>query len=148
MLEEREDIPEIIEKILESGIHKIELISQTTFHMQKFDELVEELKNNLQENLELNVHKTICEATKTRQEETEKIAKEVDVMIIIGGKKSSNTNKLVEIAKMHCKEVHFVQTKDNLLLDQLKGKEKIGIMAGASTLDEKIQEVIEALENL
>ena len=69
-------------------------------------------------------------------------------MIIIGGKHSSNSNKLYEIAKKHCKNVLFIETEQEIDENTIKTKNKIGIMAGASTPEKSIQKVIEKISNI
>ena len=91
---------------------------------------------------------TICDATKIRQEETKKIAKEVEAMIVIGGKHSSNTNKLYEISKIYCKNSFLIETKEELNTVKISKFAKIGIMAGASTPKESINSVVEILQHL
>ena len=85
-----------------------------------------------------------------KKEETEKISKEVDYMIIIGGKNSSNTRKLYDIAKNNCKDVSIIETYIELkeFSENIKNKEKIGIMAGASTPNYSINEVIDFIKSL
>ena len=84
---------------------------------------------------------TICNATAKRQEEAEKIASEVDMMIVIGDSKSSNTQKLYEICTRECKCTIHVQTKDNLEAGQIRPLRRVGITAGASTPKKIIEEV-------
>lgn len=112
--------------------------------MLKFDELVEELKNQLN-NYEINIDNTICSATELRQKETSKLATEVDAMIIIGGKNSSNTKKLYEIASSKCKNTYIVETIDDLKED-MSVFDIVGVMAGASTPKESIDEVVDYLK--
>lgn len=145
VIETVEELEQVLAQWKKSKCEKAVVLSQTTFHMEKFDEIVEKLKDKVKD---IQVHKTICDATRIRQEETKKVANEVEVMIVIGGKKSSNTNKLVAIAKENCPKVQFVQTIEDLEEQELKDISKIGVMAGASTPDEIIQEVIEKLEQL
>ena len=90
---------------------------------------------------------TICHATEIRQKETKKIANKVDFMIIIGGKNSSNTRKLYDIAKQNCKEAILIENANELNLSLLKESDKIGIMAGASTPKQSIDEVAKKIEN-
>ena len=78
--------------------------------MEKFDDLVKIIKMKIPKDSNLEINKTICDATKLRQIETKEIAKQVELMIIIGGKKSSNTNKLYDIALKECSNVMFVET--------------------------------------
>lgn len=121
---------------------KYAVLSQTTFSMEKFDKIVDKLKEKLG-NIEIN--KTICDATKIRQEETKQIASKVEAMIIIGGKSSSNTKKLHEIASKNCKNTYFIQTAKDL--EKIPECQKIGIMAGASTPGHLIEEVQSKLAN-
>ena len=74
-------------------------MSQTTFNYNKFKELVEIISKK---GYDILIRNTICNATKSRQESAEELSKKVDAMIVIGGKKSSNTMKLVEISKKYC----------------------------------------------
>lgn len=146
IVNDEEDIQNVVSNIKDSKNKKILIIAQTTYNSKKFDNIVEIFKENLNtEEYELKVIKTICPATEMRQKETEEIAKEVDYMIIIGDKKSSNTNKLYEISSKYCKETIFINNSDELDTSNINGKEKVGIMAGASTPKENIELVFEKL---
>ena len=81
---------------------KLAVLTQTTYNLQKFLEIEKYLKEHIKTQLEIN--NGICNATETRQKETEEISKNVEFMVIIGGKKSSNTNKLYEISQKNCKK--------------------------------------------
>lgn len=144
ILEEAEEIDNIISLFKSSKKDKIAVISQTTFSMSKFDRLVEELISKL-EGYEVNVDNTICSATELRQKETSKLAEEVDAMIIIGGKNSSNTKKLYELASSKCKSTFIVETALDLDVN-MSVYNKVGVMAGASTPKESIDEVINYLK--
>ncbi len=135
------DIKFAIEKIKNSGIKKVLVISQTTYSLAKFNNIIEKLKENLENDYELEIKNTICSATKMRQEETEELSKIVDFMIIVGGKNSSNTKKLYEISKTNCSNVILVETADEINFDNIKKYETIGIMAGASTPKESVEEI-------
>ena len=135
------DIKFAIEKIKNSGIKKVLVISQTTYSLVKFNNIIEKLKENLENDYELEIKNTICSATKMRQEETEELSKIVDFMIIVGGKNSSNTKKLYEISKTNCSNVILVETADEINFDNIKKYETIGIMAGASTPKESVEEI-------
>lgn len=136
IINDKENISEIIEKI--KNKKNILLISQTTYSYKKFDEIAEILKNSIKDNQKLEIKKTICPSTEIRQKETEEIAKNVDLMIIIGDKKSSNTNKLYDISCNYCNKVIFVGKANEIDTNNLKNINKIGIMAGASTPKEEI----------
>ena len=145
LLQDKNQYEELIDKINKSKLDKILIMAQTTYNSKKFDEMVEDLKGTIK-GKEIEVQKTICGATEIRQRETIQIAKNVDVMIIIGDKKSSNTNKLYDISKENCKKAIFVQNYNELKLEDLKQTDIIGIMAGASTPKEDIDEVIKKIE--
>ena len=147
MIESMEDIPISLQKFQESNKKKIAIISQTTFSLKKFQEFTEKIKENLKE-IEILIDNTICNATSTRQKETGELAKNVDAMTIIGGKNSSNTKKLYELAKEENANTQIVETVAEIELDKIKGRKKIGIMAGASTPNESIEEVVRKLEKI
>ena len=127
-----------IEKIDFSKKEKICVVSQTTFNYNKFKDLVEIIKKKSYDIIVLN---TICNATKERQTEAESIAESVDAMIVIGDKHSSNTQKLFEICRKACNNTYYIQTLDDLDLNQLGSVETVGITAGASTPNNIIEEV-------
>lgn len=116
--------------------------------MENFDNICKSIKENIKDNINLEIKNTICNATKLRQEETEKIAKIVDAMIVVGAKHSSNTNKLYLIAKMHCKNCFLLENEKELDIENIKKHEKIGIMAGASTPKKSIETIVEKLKKI
>ena len=117
---------------------KVCVVSQTTFNYNKFKELVEIITEKRYDIIVLN---TICNATKERQEEARDIASRVEAMIVIGDKKSSNTQKLFEICSNACADTYYIQTLDDLNGNQLRSVETVGITAGASTPNNIIEEV-------
>ena len=117
---------------------KICMVAQTTFNYNKFKELVEIFQKK---GYNVSVVNTICNATEERQTEAKEIAALVDVMIVIGGKHSSNTRKLYEICSKECEQTYFIQTLDDLHLELPKAVRLIGITAGASTPNNIIEEV-------
>ena len=114
------------------------LVSQTTFNYKKFQDIVEIFEKKGYNGSVVN---TICNATEERQTEAREIAALVDVMIVIGGKHSSNTRKLYEICKQECENTYFIQTLDDLNLETPKSVRLVGITAGASTPKKIIEEV-------
>lgn len=114
------------------------VVAQTTFNYNKFQDLVEIISEKSYDIIVLN---TICNATKERQMEARRIAEEVDAMIVIGDKHSSNTQKLFEICAKACKDTYYIQTLDDLDMNQLRSVETVGITAGASTPNKIIEEV-------
>ena len=147
IIEDEKGVQDAIDLINSIDTKGVYVIAQTTFNSKKFDEIVSKLKDKLKPNIKLSINKTICPATEVRQKETEEIAKQVDIMIILGDKKSSNTNKLYSISCNYCKNVIFIQNEKELNLQDLNNKIKIGIMAGASTPKEDIDKVILKLKN-
>ncbi len=129
---------EDIDKLTIPENEKACVVSQTTFNYNKFKELVEII---LKKSYDVSVLNTICNATKERQTEAQRIAEEVDAMIVIGDKHSSNTQKLFEICKNACKDTYYIQTLDDLDMNQLGSVETVGITAGASTPNNIIEEV-------
>ena len=113
------------------------IVAQTTFQVTKWLES-SEIAKKVCTNSEFN--DTICSATWTRQEETEKLAKECDLMVVIGGHQSSNTQKLYRVAARHTRAV-TVETADEFLPEWLEGVRVAGITAGASTPASVIEEV-------
>ena len=116
---------------------KVCIVAQTTFNYNKFKELVEIISKKRYDIVVLN---TICNATKERQTEARQIAARVDAMVVIGDKRSSNTQKLFEICKEECLNTYYIQTLDDLDINQLRSVETVGITAGASTPNKIIEE--------
>ena len=114
------------------------IVSQTTFNYNKFQELVEIIQKKGYDIIVLN---TICNATEERQKEAADIAAKVEAMIVIGGRHSSNTQKLFEICKNECANTYYIQTLDDLDLTQFRSIDNVGITAGASTPNNIIEEV-------
>ena len=117
---------------------KVCIVSQTTFHFNKFQDLVEIIKQKVYDVFAFN---TICNATEERQKEAERLAGEVDAMLVLGGENSSNSKKLFEICKGVCPHTYFLQTSDDLDRSILLSFDSIGITAGASTPHYIIEEV-------
>ena len=122
------------------------VVSQTTFNYNKFKELVEILCKKRYDNSVLNIGdilNTICNATEERQKEAQNIAGEVDTMLVIGGRHSSNTQKLFEICKEECGNTYYIQTPVDLDSEMFQCSSYVGITAGASTPKKIIEEVQE-----
>lgn len=145
IVEEKTDVDMIKEKINSSNMNKIYVVSQTTFNSDKFDEIVSYINENI--NKEIIIDKTICDATSKRQNETKELSKNVDTMIIVGGKKSSNTKELEIIAKEYCNNVILVQDQNDINSSMIIG-DNIGIMAGASTPNIVVEEIVNKLNNI
>ena len=122
---------------------KICLVAQTTEKLKNWENTLKNL-STVKEVLAFN---TICSATEARQKSTNKVSKEADAMIVIGGKNSSNTTKLYQIAKENCMNTIHIENIKELPLDFIKNNniKKIGITAGASTPDWIIKEVLDIM---
>lgn len=124
---------------------KVFVIVQTTFSYDKY-KLIESALAKRYKNIEFV--NSICESTKSRQEECKKIAEQVDFMIIIGGIKSSNTQKLYEVARKINKNSIMIQDENDEKINECKKHNSIGIMSGASTPNYVVSNLVKKLENL
>jgi len=122
---------------------KVALIAQTT---RKVEDYLEVANYLIPRHKEVRVFNTICNATFENQEAARKIAKIADIMIVIGGKNSSNTKQLFSIAQDNCKDSYHIEDEKELDYGWFKDKEFCGISAGASTPDWIIQNVVDAIE--
>lgn len=139
------DSIEKAEKLLEKMDKNIVLVCQTTFNSIKFQELVEFFRKK---DYNICVYNTICNATGERQREAKELAAGVDAMIVIGGKKSSNTQKLYEISSKECQNTYYIQTLVDLDLTVIESAKRVGITAGASTPNNIIKEVHDSMSEL
>ena len=115
------------------------LVSQTTFSIKKYDEIVENIKKLPIKSVEF--YNTICYTTKERQTEAANIAKNSDCVLVLGSSYSSNTQKLVAICKEYCNRVFTHNSADDIDFTKIKEGDTLGIVAGASTPPELIEEV-------
>ena len=142
--------PVVLESVEESenytvdGAKKLCVVSQTTFNYKKFKDIFYILSKK---SYDIDVMNTICNATEERQTEAGTIARQSDAMLVIGGKHSSNTQKLYEICRKECENTYFIQTLDDLDLKQLQSFRSVGITAGASTPNNIIKEVQSYVRN-
>ncbi len=137
------DTEEKAEKFIEDNKNKLKkicIVSQTTFNYNKFKYLVEIFQKNSYDSV--GILNTICNATEVRQTEAGELASMVDAMIVIGGRTSSNTQKLYDICKKVCKHTFYIQNADDMDYDILRGMDRVGITAGASTPNIIIEEVL------
>jgi len=132
------ETPDQVDNLPLSEGEKLCIVSQTTFNYKKFQDLVEKFSKTRYDILVLN---TICNATQERQVEARRIASEVDAMIVVGGKTSSNTQKLYEICQKECKNTYYIQTLGDLDPECVSSVRSVGITAGASTPNHIIEEV-------
>ena len=135
--------------LLHEKASKVLLVAQTTIKEEMFEKIGRALE---EAGMDVERRNTICSATSKRQEECAALAARSDLMIVIGGRGSSNTRKLFEIASSYCENTFFVEKLEDLPLREVRKCTKIGTVAGASTPDYTIKEVIAnmsdvALEN-
>ena len=118
---------------------RIAIVAQTTRKIEKYNEIINWL---VPRHKEVRVFNTICNATFENQDAAKKLAKRADVMIIVGGRQSSNTKQLYSICKSFCPDSHHIESKDELQKDWFDGKELCGVTAGASTPEWIIKDII------
>lgn len=122
------------------------VVSQTTIKVKTFFDTAEAVKSKTDDQVE--VVNTICSATKDRQEAARALSGVVDAFYVIGGRHSSNSVKLLGVCKEHCEKSFLIETEDEIDPDDLKGAERVGVTAGASTPEWLIQKVVKYLEEI
>jgi len=142
------DISSAISRLFESTLKNVLIISQTTFSIDLFEQLTQKISDSLDNSFNIHIEKSICNATNLRQTEAAELSSNVDLVIIIGGKNSSNTKKLYEVSSQNCKNVLHIQTKADLDLNFINNFKRCGIIAGASTPSSIIEEVINVVKDL
>ena len=134
-----QELATLLDKFPEWKNKPLCMVAQTTFDIKEWKNSLKMLQKVCTNG---KIFDTICSATSDRQTEAEKLAKQSDVMIVIGGRHSSNTNKLYRICKSCCENTYLIESKEELPLDSIRGAEKIGVTAGASTPASIIKEVL------
>ena len=137
--------PDEVEQMQFSSDKKYLLVAQTTYKKEILEAIAQALS---QQGVNFEMNNTICSATKERQEEAREIASKVDVMLVLGSKKSSNTAKLQEICQANCKASFCIAGVEELTKEMVAGCKKIGITAGASTPHLVIEAVVNKLNVL
>ena len=140
IIESEADINKSYELYKEKKLTKVFVVCQTTFSLELFDKITKKLKKLYKD---IIIDNTICDATIKRQNEVESISKEVDIMLIVGDNKSSNTRELFNIASKNTK-TYFISDKKDLKNIVLEGK--IGIASGASTPQEEVTKIVKLIE--
>ena len=161
IVEEPEQSDLIFEYITKNNFEKVAVISQTTMSVYGYKKLIDDVNSKLNhekfEEIPLSLKDmtkkygfvdTICNPTKQRQSDTEDIAKESDIVIVIGGKNSSNSKELYAKCKELGVESYFIQSEEQLQKEWFIGKESIGVTAGASTPDYLINKVVERIKEM
>ncbi|MBQ3040481.1 MAG: bifunctional 4-hydroxy-3-methylbut-2-enyl diphosphate reductase/30S ribosomal protein S1 [Clostridia bacterium] len=123
----------------------INMSAQTTLKLSLWEKCQKILKNYC---TNVKIFDTICSVTETRQREAEELSKKSDAMLVIGGRESSNTSKLVQVCKTYCDKTFWIQTSNDIDLEKIGDAKYIGITAGASTPDSLIKEVKETMSEV
>jgi len=126
-------------------LSKVALVAQTTRKPEDFLKIVNAL---ILKHKEVRVFNTICNATFENQDAAAELAKDADVMIVIGGKHSSNTKQLHSICKSYCDDSYLIENEEELDASCFEGKTLCGISAGASTPDWIVQNVIDKIQEI
>lgn len=141
-----EDISVTVENIIRNNIRNVTIFSQSTLSMEKFDKYASIIKSKIPKDTNLEINKTICDSSKLSQIETSKIAKQVELVIVIGGKNSQNTNKLYEISINECRNAMIVETLEDLFLNYIKRFKKVGVIPSIQATKEMIDQVVTILK--
>ncbi|MGH9767644.1 MAG: 4-hydroxy-3-methylbut-2-enyl diphosphate reductase [Blastocatellia bacterium] len=120
-------------------------IAQTTISPKKYQAIIDALREKA---LELKICETICDATEENQKAVRALSAEVEMLYVIGGRHSANSNKLVETAREKCPRATLIETVDEINPEDLREVRRVGISAGASTPDWMIQSVVERLREI
>jgi 4-hydroxy-3-methylbut-2-en-1-yl diphosphate reductase len=127
------------------ALDRVGTIAQTTISPKKYQTIIEALREKTRE---LKVCETICDATEENQKAIRDLSAEVEMLYVIGGQHSANSNKLVETAREKCPRATLIETADEINPEDLRGVRRVGISAGASTPDWMIQGVVERLREI
>ena len=137
-------ITENRQDLLDEKTDKICIVVQTTYSEEKFNKIIKNFSTS--DAKTVDIFKTICYTTTKRQKEAEILSKQCQAVLVIGGAKSNNTDKLYDICKKNCNEVHRMVNPSDFDYSKIKSYNKIGIVLGASTPREQFQEVISHME--
>ena len=124
---------------------KIAVVAQTTRKISEFLLIADYLIQNYKE---VRVFNTICNATFDNQDAIRELSQKADIMIIIGGKNSSNTKQLYLISKQNCKDSYLIENQDELKKEWFENKNLCGVSAGASTPEWLIQNIIDKIKQI
>lgn len=124
---------------------RIGTIAQTTISPKKYRTVIDALREKARE---VKVCETICDATEENQRAIREMSGEVDLLYVIGGRHSANSNKLVEIGREKCPRTVLIETAEEINSEDLRGVRRVGLSAGASTPDWMIRQVVERLREV
>ena len=160
IVEDPEQYNLVVDYINKNNFEKVAFISQTTMSVYGYKMLIDNINSKMAnkfDEIPLNLRDltkkygfvdTICNPTKQRQFDTEELAKECDIVVVIGGKNSSNSKELYAKCREFGVESYFIQSYEQLEKEWFDGKQKIGVTAGASTPDYLINEVVERIKEI
>ena len=126
-------------------LDRIGTIAQTTISPKKYRAILDALR---EKSREVKVCETICDATEENQRAIREMSDDVDLLYVIGGRHSANSNKLVETAREKCPRATLIETAEEINPEDLQGVERVGVSAGASTPDWMIRQVVERLREI
>ena len=151
----------VLDYIKKNNFEKVAIVSQTTMSVYGYRQLIDNINSELTDGkfgeIPLSLKDlskkygfvdTICNPTKQRQSDVDELAEDCDLIIVIGGKNSSNSKELYAKAKEFGVESYFIQSGEQLRKEWFAGKEKVGVTAGASTPDYLIDEVVERIKGM
>ena len=151
----------VLDYINKNNFEKVAIVSQTTMSVYGYRQLIDNINSELTDGkfgeIPLSLKDlskkygfvdTICNPTKQRQSDVDELAEDCDLIIVIGGKNSSNSKELYAKAKEFGVESYFIQSEGQLQKEWFDGKEKIGVTAGASTPDYLIDEVVDKIKEM
>ncbi len=144
VVENKDDV-EKLNMELSKG-QELVILAQTTFNVGKIKKVIEMIKKKYDRVIE-PAEQDICYATTNRQEAIAKLAQQVDLVLVVGSKESSNSNRLVEVARENGSEAQLLDTVEEIQEEWLSGKKIIGLSAGASAPEYKVQEIVEYFLN-
>lgn len=121
------------------------LVAQTTFEREKYEEIIRILSERIPD---LEIHRTVCDTTRLRQEEARILSEKCDVMLVLGSKSSANTKALKSVCEQNCANTKMLDNSAQIPLALLNSNVIIGLVAGASTPDRMIREVIQGMSEL
>lgn len=143
------DTPHIVCDEAEArALHTMEracVVAQTTIALNTWERCVQALKERIDQP---EIFNTVCSATSTRQTEAVEIAKNVDILWVIGGRNSSNTKRLYQLCQAHCDRTFAIETAEDIPFYRISTEARVGVVAGASTPDWIIKEVVEKMSQL
>jgi 4-hydroxy-3-methylbut-2-enyl diphosphate reductase len=128
---------------------RLAVISQTTQSPERFAEFLSRLmREHVAKISELRVINTLCDVTSSQQAAARELAQEVDLVLVVGGRSSANTRHLLDVCKEEGSVAYHVEGPDDLRAEWLKGCERVGVTAGASTPDSAVEAVVRRVQRL